>query len=252
MTTARGEAAACAAFAAALAVLTSWFGARDSALPIGALGAYFDGHLYLEIARSFPLPYGPGAVDYAGHAPGYPFAAWLLRVLLPNAWLDWGGLLILVSWICAAVSTALFHAVCRELGAPTLWPTLLFAVGNPRMLTLTGTASSDPLAMTLALAGLLALLRGHAGWCIAWIALAGFARFAAFTLLAPVALGLLLQRRLTSPGHSRRSSRASTRRSGRRRTRASRSPTPRWSSTWARSRRGSGCRCAARAPRRGC
>ncbi len=189
------EVALCAALAGGLAMVTSLLAASDSAMSLGALGVYFDGHLYLEIARSFPLPYGPGAIDYAGHAPGYPFAAWLLRVLLPDAWVGWGGLLLLVTWIAAAVSSALFYAVCRELRAPALWPTLLFVVGNPRLLTLTGSAHAEPLAMALALAGLLAFLRGRLGWCVAWIALAGFTRFAAFTLLAPIALGVVLRGR---------------------------------------------------------
>jgi hypothetical protein len=192
---ARVELALCAALAGGLAAVTSLLAASDSAMAPGALGVYFDGHLYLEIARSFPLPYGTGAVDYAGHAPGYPFATWLLRVLLPDAWVGWGGLLLLAAWIPAAISSVLFYAVCRELGAPALWPTLLFVLGNPRMLTLTGSAHAEPLAMALALAGLLAFLRGRLGWCVAWIALAGFTRFAAFTLLAPIALGVVLRRR---------------------------------------------------------
>lgn len=187
--------AICAAVAGLLAVLTSVLAARDSAMSVGALGVYFDGHLYLEIARSFPLPYGPGAVDYAGHAPGYPGLAWLLRALLPDAWIDWGGLLLLASWIPAALSAALFYAVCRELDAPAWWPTLLFAVANPRMVTLSGSAHAEPLALAFALAGLLAFLRGRLGWCVAWIALAGFTRFAAFTLLAPIGIGLWLRGR---------------------------------------------------------
>jgi hypothetical protein len=192
---ARVEMLLCAALSGVLAAATSLLAARDSALPTGALGVYFDGHLYLEIARSFPLPFGPGAIDYAGQPPGYPLAAWALRVLLPNAWLNWGGLLLLASWIPAAVSTGLCYAVCRELGAPALWPTLLFALGNPRIFTLSASAHAEPLALALALAGLLAFLRGRLGWCMAWIALAGFARFAAFTLLAPIALGLVLRAR---------------------------------------------------------
>lgn len=192
---ARVELALCAALAGGLAVVTSLLAASDSAMPLGALGVYFDGHLYLEIARSFPLPYGTGAVDYAGQAPGYPFATWLLRVLLPDAWVGWGSLLLLAAWIPAAFSSALFYAVCRELRAPALWPTLLFVLGNPRMLTLTGSAHAEPLAIALALAGLLAFLRGRLGWCVAWIALAGFTRFAAFTLLAPIALGVVLRGR---------------------------------------------------------
>ncbi len=48
---ARVELALCAALAGGLAVVTSLLAASDSAMALGALGVYFDGHLYLEIAR---------------------------------------------------------------------------------------------------------------------------------------------------------------------------------------------------------
>ena len=49
------------------------------------LGVFFDGHLYVEIAKSFPIPFGPGANDYLGQSPVYPafiFVARLLTCLL--------------------------------------------------------------------------------------------------------------------------------------------------------------------------
>ncbi len=187
--------AAIAATAVAVHVATALISAREAGVGLSALGAYFDGHVYLEIARSFPLPFAPGALDYTGHPPGYPFLAWLLRALLPNAWVDWGGLLLLAAWLPAGAAAAAFYAVCRELGAPALWPTALFAFGNPRLFTTAASAHSEPLVLALALLALLAFLRGRLGWCLAWITLAGFARFAAFLLLAPLLAGVLLRER---------------------------------------------------------
>jgi hypothetical protein len=37
-------------------------------MPILSLGAFFDASLYIEIAKSFPLPYAPEGPDYFGHA----------------------------------------------------------------------------------------------------------------------------------------------------------------------------------------
>jgi hypothetical protein len=115
--------------------------------------------------------------------------------LLPDAWIDWGGVLLLAAWLPAGAATAVFYAVCRELGAPALWPTVLFALGNPRLFTLAASSHPEPLALALALLALLAFLRGHIGWCVAWVTLAGFSRFAAFLLLAPLLAGVLLRDR---------------------------------------------------------
>ena len=187
--------AACAALAVAAHVATALISANGAGVGLSALGAYFDGHLYLEIARSFPLPFSPEGLDYTGQAPGYPLLAWALRVLLPNAWVDWGGVLLLASWLPAGAATAAFYAVCRELGAPALWPTALFALGNPRLFTMAASSHPEPLALCLALLALLAFLRGGVGWCLVWITLAGFSRFAAFLLLAPLLAGVLLRER---------------------------------------------------------
>ncbi|MBW2413128.1 MAG: hypothetical protein JRG76_01340 [Deltaproteobacteria bacterium] len=176
-------------------VATALISAHGAGVGLSELGAYFDGHLYLEIARSFPLPFSPDGLDYTGQAPGYPAFAWLLRALLPDAWIDWGGVLLLASWLPAGAATAIFYAVCRELGAPALWPTALFAVGNPRLFTMAASSHPEPLALCLALLALLAFLRGRLGWCLAWITLAGFTRFAAFLVLAPLLAATVLRER---------------------------------------------------------
>ena len=62
------------------------------------LAAFYDGHLYLEIAKSFPLPYPPAALDYAGHAPAYPALVSLLHVVSSWAHPHWGWLALLASW----------------------------------------------------------------------------------------------------------------------------------------------------------
>jgi len=58
-----------AAASLALSLATSLFALGPSG--VAELGVYFDGHFYIEIARSFPLPYAPEGRDYLGQAPGF-------------------------------------------------------------------------------------------------------------------------------------------------------------------------------------
>ena len=71
---------------ALVVVLAASFHVVLGSLAIGPLeltysnfGLFYDGHLYIEIAKSFPLPFGSGARDYMGHAPGYPALIALVR-----------------------------------------------------------------------------------------------------------------------------------------------------------------------------
>jgi len=190
----------CSALALLAYAGASVLSAHAAGIPWNTLGAYFDGHLYLEVARSFPLPFAPEGLDYTGQAPGYPALAWGLRVLLPNALFDWGTLLLLAAWLPAAASVAVFYALCRELDAPALWPTVAFALAQPRGFTLAASPHPEGLALLFALAALLAWLRGRLGLCLVLIAAAGFSRFAAFLLLAPLGIGVLLERRRLALG----------------------------------------------------
>ena len=122
------------ALALAFQVATAALAAQSAGIPLAHLGVYFDGHLYIEIAKSFPLPYAPEGRHYLGHAPGYPALIALLRQLTPASWVDWGLAALLASWIPAALSASAFHALCRAAGCAPLWPTLLFVVANPRWL----------------------------------------------------------------------------------------------------------------------
>jgi hypothetical protein len=90
-----GPLLAVVAVALAFHVLPTVLGARTTELPVRALSVYFDGHLYIEIAKSFPLPYPPESFDYMGHAPGYPALIYLGRRLSVDdpGWIDFRTLL---------------------------------------------------------------------------------------------------------------------------------------------------------------
>src|SRR5512139_645341 len=76
--------------------------ARAAGLPLASLGVYFDGHMYLEIARSFPLPYAAEGIAYTGFAPGYPALIYATRLLVPAALAGWTSLALLSSLVPAA------------------------------------------------------------------------------------------------------------------------------------------------------
>lgn len=178
---------------------TALVAAAAAGLPLEQLGVYFDGHLYLEIARSFPLPYAADGIAYTGFAPGYPALIYLARVLVPAELASWGGLALLASAIPAALAAVVFYRLCRELGLAPLLPSVAFVVANSRWMSVAGTPHPEPLAMCLVLLCFLAHLRGKTGVSVVCLALAGLTRFPALLLGAPLAYDLLIrQRRLDS------------------------------------------------------
>jgi hypothetical protein len=176
-------------------LLTATATATAARIPLSALGLYFDGHLYIEIARSFPLPYASEGPDYYGHSPGYPALIYLLRLVTPSGLMNWGALALLASWISGALSAVAFYAVCRTIDLRPFWPSVTFVALNPRWLWDASTSHSESLAMLLALLCLLAALRGRLAWAVLWLSLAGLTRYPAFLLGAPLAFATLVVRR---------------------------------------------------------
>lgn len=174
-------------------VAIAGWGARSAGLPLAALGVYFDGHMYLEIARSFPLPYSADGIAYTGFAPGYPALVALLHLVLPFA--GWNALGLAASIIPAACAAVAFRLLARELGVTSLWPSLAFVVANFRWLQVSGTGHPEPLATCFALLCFLAHLRGRLGLSVLCLSFAGLTRFPAFLLGIPLAFDLLLRQR---------------------------------------------------------
>ena len=180
----------CVAFATH-ALLTLALALREG-VPLSSLAVYQDGHLYLEIAKSYPLPYAPEALHYTGQAPGYPGLVYLVHLVTPDAWVDWGAAALLASWLSAAAAAGAFFVLCQTLGMRPVWPTLAFVFLNPRWLSQASIASPEPLAECFAIACFAAWLRGRLGWSVALLSLAALCRFPAILLGAPLALGVLV------------------------------------------------------------
>ena len=178
------------------AAAAGW-GAARAGIPLSDLGVYFDGHLYLEIAKSFPLPYSSEGPDYLGQAPGYPAAVWLLRQCLPGALANWGLVALLVAWLGTAGAAVALWTLARELGLRPLWPTAFFLLAYPRWLSVASTAHPESLALAFSVASVLWYLRGRIGGSMVWLALAGLVRYPALLLGVPLALGILFQHRET-------------------------------------------------------
>ncbi|MEZ4217399.1 MAG: hypothetical protein R3E88_13025 [Myxococcota bacterium] len=162
--------------------------------PPSTLGAFFDGHLYIDIARSFPLPYAPEGRDYLGHAPLYPALLALARALTLHA-LDWGALAVVASWVASAACVPAFHALAREVDVPATPATAVFAFANPAWLLLSAAPHAEPVAMLAALLCLRACARGASLASGGWLALAFLARYPAILLGAALAFDALVVRR---------------------------------------------------------
>lgn len=183
---------ACGVFLAALGIHTgvSLALARRIGAPLAELAVYRDGHLYLEIAKSFPLPYSADGPAYLAHAPGFPALIHLASLVAP----DWGIAALAVGWASAAGAAAVFYLVCREVGSAPLWPTAFFALANPRWVDVASNPYSEAPAVLWSLACLLALLRGRLVLSVAFLSLASLTRFPAILLGLPVAYHVLVTR----------------------------------------------------------
>jgi hypothetical protein len=195
----RRRAALLFALALALHAGIALVAAREVELPVASLAAFFDGSIYLEIARSFPLPYAPEAPHYASHAPGYPALIYLERQALPFERVNWGWLALLASWVPAALAVAVFHGLCRDLGLRPGLPTLAFALLNPRWLSVAASAHAESLAMLLVLLCARAQRRGDLRACALWLAAAGLTRYPALLVGVAVAFGEIAERRERRP-----------------------------------------------------
>ncbi len=165
---------------------------RSTAMPLSWLGVFFDGYLYLDIARSFPLPFSPEGRDYLGQAPGYPALIYLARQLTPLHPVDWGALALATSWLSAALCAGAFYLVCRAAGLAAFWPSVAFIVANPRWQSVAATAHPEGLAMLFVLLMAAAHLRGRLGWAVVWLSLAALTRFPALLIGAALAVDVLL------------------------------------------------------------
>jgi len=183
------------AFALLVHVGAALWVATRADVPLSQIGVCFDGNLYLEIARSFPLPYSAEGIDYVGQPPGYPALAAFLRIFLPSGWVNWGGVMLIASWIPAALAAPAFYLLGRELGIRSLWPAVLFVVANPRWLATGATAHAESLAMLLVLMSLWAALRDRLGWSVVLLALTGLTRLNLLLLGIPIAAAVLSLRR---------------------------------------------------------
>jgi hypothetical protein len=188
----RIELAGVTALALLVPVVAAALGIHGAGRPLSHLGVFYDGHLYIEIARSFPLPFADAARDYLGQAPGYPALVALVRAVTPSQLVDWGGAALIASWIPAALSAGAFYLLCRDVGLSALGPSLLFLLANPRWLVVASGPRPEPLAMLLTIALTRAALRGRLGVAVGLLSALALVRFPALLLGAPLAVCFLL------------------------------------------------------------
>lgn len=188
----RNEMLAVAAASLLVSVVTASLGHGLGEL--GSLGIYFDGHFYIDIAKSFPLPYDAAARDYLSHAPGYAGLIAIGRLLTPD-FLNWGVLAVLATWASATGAALAFYLLCRELQLPALQASLCFVAINPAWVLVSAAPHAEPLAMAFVFLCFVAHLRGALPWSVLWLSLATLTRYPAILLAAALAFDLLFVQR---------------------------------------------------------
>jgi hypothetical protein len=185
--------------ALAMQVASAVAACRSAGIPLSHLGAFFDGHLYLQIAKSFPMPYSAEGPAYAGQAPGYSALIYLGHLLVPDSVASWGGLALLASWVPAVLAVGAFYVLCKVAGVRPFWPSALFVLANPRWVVVASGPFPECLTVLLIILVFIAYLRDRLGWCVALLTLAALTRFPAILLGGPIAVGALLLRRRVEP-----------------------------------------------------
>jgi len=154
-------------------------------LPIERLALYFDGHEYITIAQSFPLPYTPGLWIETSWLPGYPLAIAIAFQVVGN----YAVAALLVSILVSAAAGPLLFALARD--RPGAVPAaMLLTVVPPIWLTASTLAFSESLFLPLVLATVLLGRQGRFSAALVTAVLAASTRHAG-VLLAPI---LLVQR----------------------------------------------------------
>lgn len=188
----RREMIALAALSLSISIVTTLIALGPGGLM--ELGAFFDGHFYIEIARSFPLPYSAEGRDYLGQAPGFSALLFLMRLLTPDA-LHWGLLALAATWLSGVAAVLAFYLICLEVDVPAFPAALTFLCFNPVWALVTSAAHPEPLAVTFALLCFRAHLRGSLPWSVLWLSLLVLTRFPAVLLGGALAFDLLVVRR---------------------------------------------------------
>jgi hypothetical protein len=152
--------------------------------PLAELSVYFDGHLYLDIARSFPRPLEPGGLIYSGHAPAYPFLIHLLHA----TGLGWGHSALVVSWVCTGATAGFLSILARELGLPRTGTVALYFAAYPYVSIVGATAHAEPLALAAALGAAVYAMAGAWRTSMLLLAVCVLARFPTLSLLPAFAL----------------------------------------------------------------
>lgn len=168
---------------AAMAVLAAVTAAKAQR-PLAELSVYFDGHLYLEIARSFPWPLEPGGLIYSGQAPAYP----LLIHLLHATGLGWGHSALIVSWVCTGAAAGFLSILARELGLPRTGTVALYFAAYPYVSIVGATAHPEPLALAAATGAAVYAMAGAWRTSMLLLTVCVLARFPALSLLPAFAL----------------------------------------------------------------
>jgi hypothetical protein len=126
------------------------FAMEVTGLPAERLALYFDGHEYITIAQSFPLPYGPDLWLETNWLPGYPLAIAIAFPVIGN----YGLAALLVSILASAAAAPLLLALAR--GRPGAVPAaILLTVGPPIWLIASSFPHSESLFLPLFLATVL-------------------------------------------------------------------------------------------------
>jgi hypothetical protein len=192
-------------FAVGLRVITALAISWVSGVQLNNLALFYDGHLYILIAKTLPALYAdiqvifPGFSDnpafITGWFPVYPFFIRLVSLLIGDLRLA----ALITAWFASGIAVVLFYELAKDYLEDPLFAAILFSFLPPAWLIDGSLALVESTYVCLLLACILAFQRGKTGWAAVWAALAVITQKSGFLLVPILAVTAKPRRRALLP-----------------------------------------------------
>lgn len=192
-------------FAVALRAATALAVSLASGMSLRNLTVFFDGHLYLLIARTLPALYSDPRLFFpdfpkdpsflTGWFPVYPGFIKLLSLFAVDIRLA----ALLTAWLAGGIAVVLFYELAGDYLEKPLFAAILFSFLPTSWLIGGSLVLVESTYVCLLLACMLAFQRGKTGWASLFAALAVITQKSGFLLLPILALTATPRRRAVMP-----------------------------------------------------
>jgi hypothetical protein len=180
--------------AVGLRVITAFAISWASGIQLRNLALFYDGHLYILIAKTLPALYADIPVIFpdfsdnpafiTGWFPVYPLFIRLVSLLIGDLRLA----ALITAWFSGGIAVVLFYELAKDYLEDPLFAAVLFSFLPTAWLMCGSLALVESTYVCLLLACILTFQRGQNGWAALWVALTVITQKSGFLLLPILAV----------------------------------------------------------------